>query len=385
MGILYFGDDLSRPSVLWMRRMLEGLGDDVAVLVTETDPGPDYASRYRTVVVRDGASLALWRILRRLGVVESIARTSKAVRQFLVALESDRVTAVLVHYITSAVAFRKVWQRSRKPVFVHCHGWDVTWNMREGPPPGERVHDRDYERRVRELPDHVHFIANSLRTAERLRFVGIDDSRIHLKYLGVPVPKTLPERCYKAGEVTILYLGRLVDFKGPEVVIEAFSTACDRGLRGSLVLAGDGPSRAVCESARRRSAYADRIELLGAVDGATGERLRAKADIFTAHNRVGPESGQEEAFGVSIAEAMAAGIPVVTGSNGSLPEVVENGIQGILFEPGDVEAHADAFLKLADDPELRRAMGRAGWEHARNNFALEREISTLRSILGLDP
>ncbi|MCH8923254.1 MAG: glycosyltransferase, partial [Planctomycetes bacterium] len=71
----------------------------------------------------------------------------------------------------------------------------------------------------------------------------------------------------------------------------------------------------------------------------TGERLRAEADIFTAHNCTGPITRQEEAFGVSIVEAMAAGLPVVSGRSGSLPEIVEDRVDGILVEPGDREAH----------------------------------------------
>jgi colanic acid/amylovoran biosynthesis glycosyltransferase len=383
MGIVYFGDNLLMPSVLWMRRMLEGLERDVATLVTENDPGAFYTSRYPTVVVNDGPSLLLWKIARQLGIIDSIPRTAAAVRPFVRAMEREDVSSALVHYLTSAARFREVWRRCPKPVFVHCHGWDVAWDLREGPEPGTLVHDRDYRQQVRDLPDHVHFIANSLCTIERLRHVGIGEDRIHLKYLGVPVADKRPERRYKGDNVTILYLGRLIDCKGPDLVIDAFSSACDLGLQGRLLMAGDGPERRLCELARERSPHKNRIKLLGVVDGATGERLRSEADIFTAHNRLGPRSGQEEAFGVSIAEAMAVGIPVVTGNNGSLPEVYKDGVQGILFEPGDVDAHARSFLRLAADPVLRCRMGQAGWVRVRDHFSIQRETSALRTILGL--
>ena len=204
-----------------------------------------------------------------------------------------------------------------------------------------------------------------------------------MKYLGVPVSDRRPERLYEGDNVTILYLGRLIDCKGPDLVIAAFSLACDLGLRGRLLIAGDGPERGRCELARERSRHKSRIELLGLVDAAAGERLRAEADIFTAHNRLGPRSGQEEAFGVSVAEAMATGIPIVTGNNGSLPEIYEDGVQGILVDPGDVDTHARSFLRLAADPKLRCRMGQAAWERARDYFSLQRETSTLRTILGL--
>jgi glycosyltransferase involved in cell wall biosynthesis len=153
---------------------------------------------------------------------------------------------------------------------------------------------------------------------------------------------------------------------------------------GQLVIAGDGPLRTMCELLRARSSFRERIALLGAVDAPTGERLRTEADIFTAHNCRGPLSHQEEAFGVSVVEAMAAGLPVVSGRSGSLPELIEHGREGLLVEPGDVEGHADAFLRLASDPGLRQSMGEAGWRRAKERFSCERERGQLRAILGLD-
>src|SRR5207249_10069750 len=100
-------------------------------------------------------------------------------------------------------------------------------------------------------------------------------------------------------------------------------------------------------------------------------------------NCLGLISNQEESSGVSFAEAMAEGLPIVSGRSGSLPEVITDGVHGILFEPGDVDAHADALLRLASDPELRAQMGQSGWERVRDNWSLQNEVKELRSILGL--
>jgi glycosyltransferase involved in cell wall biosynthesis len=361
--------------------MFEGLGSDVSTLVTELEADPLRVEGVETVVVREDLTRHFWRVLRKIGMISSGRKSVGAVRTVSKALESDEVTVAFVHYVTTAVNYRKVWKKSSKPVYVHCHGYDVTWDLRRHENPDVRVHAPDYVSQIRNLPDHVHFIANSRRTAERVREIGIPEGRIHMKYLGVPIPRDPPARRTTRDEITVLYLGRLVDFKGPELVVEAFVLACERGLKGRLVLAGDGPMRNDCERARAASKYAERIEILGAVDGARGERLRREADVFAAHNRVGPDSRQEEAFGVSLVEAMAAGLPVVTGRNGSVPEVVEDGKQGYLVEPGDVEAQAECFLKFAESPELRGEMGLCGWKRARDNFSIETEMATLRAIL----
>jgi len=124
--------------------------------------------------------------------------------------------------------------------------------------------------------------------------------------------------------------------------------------------------------------------ILGSVDAVAGDRLRMNADLFTAHNRTGPLSRQEEAYGVSIVEAMASALPVVTGRSGGVEETVVHGETGILLTSGDVEAHAEAFLQLADNPKLRHQMGEAGWCRAKNHFSWEQERDTLRKIMGLE-
>ena len=90
-----------------------------------------------------------------------------------------------------------------------------------------------------------------------------------------------------------------------------------------------------------------------------------------------------EPFGIALIEALYFGCPVFGTPYGSLPEIVEEGVQGFLVQPGDIEAHAECFLRLAHDPALRADMGRAGWQRVRDNFSIEREIARLRSILGL--
>ncbi len=383
MSVLYFANDLCLPSVEWMRRMLEFLGPEVSKLVTEVEPDPEYRRRYDLTVLSDSRWSLGWRLSYRLGMTPGIRKTARALDALQAAVESDRVDVTLAHYLTRAVKYDRVWHLTDKPVFIHCHGYDVTWDYRLAHEPEKPAHDADYVARVRNLPDHVRFIANSQVTAQRLRDVDVPDQRIDVKYLGVPVPDAPPTRDPSA-ELTVLYLGRLVDCKGPDLVIRAFDLACRQGLEARLVIAGSGPMPKQRETERARPAAAGRVELLGAVDARTAGELLRSADVFTAHNCLGPISRQEEAFGVSIAEAMAEGLPVVSGVSGSLPEIIDDGVEGILVLPGDVEAHAEAFLKLANDPELRARMGRRGWQRARRDFSLEGERAALRSILGLD-
>jgi len=361
--------------------MLDMLEGDIASLVTER-PASGRARSGRHVTLPKGASDYLWRAGRRLGLVSHVPVSRPALRRLGELVAAPQVEVVLVHYLTTAVKFAPVWKQTEKPIFVHCHGYDVTWDLRSPLPPHARAHPPEYLLQVLALPEHMRLIANSHATERRLLEAGIDGSRISVKYFGVPLPEE-PRAARPSQAIDILFLGRLVDFKGPQQVIEAFTLARHKGLAGRLVIAGDGPLSTACRQAQAASPFAADIELLGAVDAETGARLRETADVFTAHSQLGPATGQEEAFGVSFVEAMAASLPVVSGRSGSLPEILADGREGILFKPGDVEAHAGALLRLANDPSLRDQMGRSAWQRARRDYSLEAEESRLREILNL--
>lgn len=388
MGVFFMMRDWARPSELWLQRMIEALEPDVATLACHKPEAATWRGRIPVLAIQDAPTSVLRRGLIRAGVPVWAKPTRTAEQVLVEAINAPNVSAVLVHYLDLAVRYASVWERTNKPLYLHCHGYDNFWNNRHHEAPHKPVFPPDYLDRVKKLAPRATIIANSFTTQKHLINSGLPADRIAVKCLGVEAPSVPPRREPRTRGLTILFLGRLVDSKGPDVVIRAFEMASDRGLDAKLVIAGDGPLRVMCEVMRARSKFADRIQMLGATDADTGERLRRDADIFTAHNCVGPITLEWESFGVSIIEAMAAALPIVNGDSGAMPEVMAADATGrhaggILVRPGDVHAHADAFLQLASDPALRERLGRAGWERARSVYSLESERRRLREILGL--
>lgn len=380
MGLLFMMPRWSAPSEVWMQRMLEALAENLAYVAAEGPADRLWRGTVPTVQLERPPSL-YGEVLRRLGF-QPPDRDKRALAK---AVHSERVTCILVHWLDFALRYGAVWHETNKPLFVHCHGYDVTWNLRPHDRlRGNPVFSDGYRDEVRRLAQRAVLIANSRCTAQKLADIGVPPSRIAVHYFGVPSREALPTRPPKTSEIKLLFLGRLVDFKGPDLVIRAFELACSRGFRGRLIIAGDGPLGTMCELMRVRSRYSQRIQLLGAVDAKHAAELRMEADIFTAHSCIGPISQQEEGFGVAFAEAMADALPVVTGRSGALGEIVDDGVTGVLFESGDVEAHANILLELANNPEMRLRMGKAGWRRAKEHFSSERERSELLKILGLD-
>lgn len=117
-----------------------------------------------------------------------------------------------------------------------------------------------------------------------------------------------------------------------------------------LIVAGDGPTRAEIEVAM--TPLGDRVAMVGAVDPDRLADLYAAADLT-----VWPAI--QEAYGMALLEAQAAGLPVLAGAAGGVPDIVRDGSTGVLVPEGDTAAFANALAKLLDDPARLAAMGPA--------------------------
>lgn len=317
-----------------------------------------------------------WRsVARRVGVNSSSWYSYESTfERMLVETEVD-FDRVLIEYADTAYHLKahvQQWLGDGIPVFIHLHGHDTIAST--FPP--------DYIPELRHLAERgAVFISNSEYTASTLGPWQLTDEQLTVKCYGVEIPQQYRKH-HPDNEIAILHLGRLVDFKAPHLTLQAFERACERGLRGTLVVAGDGELRARCEVLREQSRWKDRITLLGAVDWSRANELRLASDVFTLHSIIGEQSGRIENLGVAVLEAMAAGLPVVTCPMGGIKETVIDGETGVFFPSGDVEAQAEAFLHLACNPALRAEMGRRSRERIGQHFSVEREKRELLSLLG---
>jgi len=164
-------------------------------------------------------------------------------------------------------------------------------------------------------------------------------------------------------ETIILHVGRFSPQKNHRLLLEAFSIASAECPKLKLWLVGDGELRPSIEEMVQKLGLGDRIRFLGTRSDIP--KLMACCDIFVL-------SSKWEGFGLVIAEAMAAGKPVVATSVDGVPELVENGLTGLLVPPDDANALAEALLLLAKEPELRQVMGQNGQKKAIDCFDISR-------------
>ncbi len=183
--------------------------------------------------------------------------------------------------------------------------------------------------------------------------LGVAAERIQVLHNGVTRPDQAGDAAPAiAGPCHIVFLGRLGRRKGVPELLEALGSAAMRQRDWHATLAGDGDVDAYAQQAGRLE-LADRVRLPGWVDQGAASALMATADILVLPS-------YEEAFPMSVIEALAHGVAVVTTPVGATPELIADGRSALFVPPGDAGALRDALVRLIDDPALRRSIGAAG-------------------------
>jgi len=140
-----------------------------------------------------------------------------------------------------------------------------------------------------------------------------------------------------------------------ELILESLGHLTDRSWQ--MLLVGDGPARSAIEH-RAAGPISPRVRFTGALSSTELARMYLTADLYFW-------PGVDEAYGMAMLEAQAAGLPVVAGREGGIPEIVADGETAMLTEPRDAVAFARALATFLDDPERRAQFGRRAAHRAR--------------------
>lgn len=179
--------------------------------------------------------------------------------------------------------------------------------------------------------------------------------------------------------IKILFIGRLVEKKGPTYAIEAFNKVLGEIPNIELRMIGDGPLKDEVDRLINKLDLNDNVILLGAQPQSAVLKEMAEADIFFLPSLTA-ENGDREGIPVSIIEAAATGLPIVSTIHSGIPEVVIDGETGFLVPENDTTAMTERLKQLILDPELRINMGKAGRAHVETNYDRKNEIDNLEKL-----
>jgi len=196
---------------------------------------------------------------------------------------------------------------------------------------------------------------------------GIDVERIaHTPAASVHAALWLPVQAPIVGNI-----GALVEHKGQRHLIDAAAVVVREVPDARFVIFGEGPLRPALEQQVKHLHLEKHVFLPGFRADVIG--LLKGFDVFVMCSEL-------EGLGTSILDAMAAGKPVVGTRTGGIPEVIDDGITGLLVSPADARGLAAAVVQLLQDPAMRERMGQAGWARVRERFTVERMVESTRRV-----
>ncbi len=308
------------------------------------------------------------------GALRKLAAMLGAMARFGWLLLQQRVGLVHIHVASRASFWRKMAfvalaRLFRVPYIMHLHGAEfaIFYEKESG------ARRKALIRRVFNSSAAVVVLSSAWR--DWMTGIGIEVP-VHAIHNPVVLPPASAWGNRQSGDV--LFLGRLGQRKGSFDLVEA--AARPAAARARLLLGGDGDVAGV----RQRAAalgVADRVEMLGWVGAERRAALLQQAWIYCLPS-------YNEGLPMSLLEAMAAGLPVITSPVGGIPDAVTDGVEGFLVAPGDVDGIAARLVQMIADPDLARRMGSAARHKVERTFSsavILPRLETLYRQLGMQP
>ncbi|QGP93899.1 D-inositol-3-phosphate glycosyltransferase [Neomoorella glycerini] len=284
------------------------------------------------------------------------------------------------------------------PMLLHAHDWLVAWAAGElqeacGVPLVATIHATEYGRNKglhNRIQRTIHQIeAGLVARADRViccsRYMEEEIRELFQPRAAVKViPNGVVPIKVAANPGSghdILFIGRLVVEKGVQVLLEALARLRGFYPQARLIIAGAGPYAGELQALAARLGVAGQVEFTGFVSEAERNQLLART-------RVAVFPSLYEPFGIVALEAMSAGVPVIVARTGGLAEVVEDGVTGLVFNPGDVEDLLRCLVTIFQNPELAAELSRQARARVERDYtwtAVARQTLSLYQELLREP
>ncbi len=314
------------------------------------------------------------RYVRTLARVAATGNTSllwRFLQSGYVALEARRrgVTHLHAHFATRATTVALLASRiSRIPYSFTAHAYDI-------------YRDGTSVKALAEKIERARFVVavSDFNKAYLERVVPGAAGKVVRVYNGIDLERFAPANGRPPSPFTILAVARLVEKKGLPVLVDACARLRDRGVSFRCWIVGKGGLRPQLKEAIDRLELQEHVHLLGAhTQLEVLERYRA-ADLYVLPCVVDSD-GNRDGLPVSMVEALACGLPVVTTPVTGIPEAVRHEDNGLLVPERDPEALADAIESLVRNPRLRERLRTNARASVESRFDLRRTSEALERL-----
>jgi len=286
--------------------------------------------------------------------------------------EEERIDLLHAHYAVphaiSGIMAKQVLKPKNLKIVTTLHGTDITLV-------GRAPALFPLTKWAIEQSDAVTTVSGWLRDETKKTFSIEKDIHVIHNFVDVNRFNGNPGPCFKKhfaqpGEKVILHVSNFRPVKRLQDVVRVFAKISEK-IPAKLLLIGDGPERERAFQLARQLNVMDRTHFLGKQNMI--EHYYSISDLLLFPS-------EYESFGVTALEAMSSKLPVVATEGSGLSEVVEDGVTGYLRPVGDVDALADACIKILSDPEMAHQMGERGRERATRCFQAHRVTESYMSL-----
>ncbi len=255
------------------------------------------------------------------------------------------------------------------PIVVSFHGSDVAGSMIS---PG-------YAEAVRELFELAAVVpCRSEQLAERVAELGCPREKLRIMRTILPDIPFETRRTPTDGKWRIVQAARLVPKKGLVTALKAFARFAGQYPEATFTIAGEGPMDEALQREAQQLGIAERVNFTGFLSQKALSALFASCHIFLHPS----ETAQGDVEGVpnAMLEAMASGLPVVATHHGGIPEVIQDGANGLLCAERDAPAVAEALRRLVAAPTLYHRLSENASSSVREMFSAEGQIAAIEEI-----
>jgi glycosyltransferase involved in cell wall biosynthesis len=304
------------------------------------------------------------RIVEEAGLTE---RTVYEPAEFAAVLREFQPQIVHAHFATEpAACARELAAKFGAPFTFTAHGYDIY----RRPPPDFAQRAAAASAVITVSRANAKYIAKTFGLPRsRLRIIpcGVDTQRFQ------PATKSSGDEASSDEPRLLVCVARLVPVKNLGLLLEACAELLARAVKFRCVIVGDGKSRRELEADHARLGLGKEVELIGAAEQSAvlGWLQRASVAVLTS---------EREGMPVSLMEAAACGVPAVAPAVGGIPELVEDGVTGLLTPPGNAPALVAALEQLLLNAELAADMGKRARERAVKRFSVRRQVDALLEL-----
>lgn len=340
------------------------LAGNKKVLYGGSFPVYDHNDQY---LIRSKSGLLSYIVQKRLFSRKNIAVRNKALVNYF---KREKIDVVFAEYGPVGAMVTQACKMANIPLVVNFHGADIyqknTYNQYIG-----------YYKTMFAYADAI--VAVSTDMVEKLVDAGAQRDKVHWNPCGVDTAKFTPVNV-AATKPYFLSVGRFVEKKSPRSVVKAFELITRAVPQARLWMVGTGPLFQQTKELVQALGLADKITLTGALPPHKIIELFKQTRCFVQHS-VTAADGDQEGTPVTILEAGASGIPIISTLHAGIKQAVIHHKTGYLIPEHDIEGMAAYMVRLANDINLAETLGKAGRKHIEDVYAIQKRIAVLDDII----